>query len=337
MNWTNLHEFPNPDVESAWRECLEQADFAAHYVSPEYFREPFFRDKKPFAVLAWDDQKVVGVVTGMHEGGQIACGQKSRPQCCFAESVDTAQAAEALAEGLLAECSGEKLVTLYSWVPADGFLTSGFRREDQEGVVVLDLTRGAEALFKDFSSNRRTNVRSAMKRGVEVFQASTHEDFQDYYEVYANWCARKQQPTVPFETFEEALLLRQNRRLFLARFEGKVVAGVIIRLHPKGMIEYAANSSFEENLKIKPNDLLHWRVIEWACSEGYTRYNLAGAHLFLRKMGGTIIPIHRYRFDRTWLRRHELKEALGHSGRKLFDKLPTGVRNQVRRALKRDG
>ena len=334
MNWTNLHEFPNPDVETAWRDCLDRSDFAAHYVSPEYFREPFFRDRRPFAVLAWQADRVVGVLTGMHEGDQVVCGQKSRPQCCFDDSIDTTGAAASLGEGLLAEAPAAKLITLFSWSPADGLKASGFRREDQEGVVVLDLSRGPEALFKDFSSNRRTNVRSAIKRGVEVFQAQTEEEFRDYYEVYAKWCARKQQPTVPFETFLEALLLRNNRRLFLARFEGKVVAGVIIRLHPKGMIEYAANSSLEENLKVKPNDVLHWRVIVWACSEGYTRYNLAGAHLFLRKMGGTILPVYRYRYDRTWLRRHELKDTLGQSGRRIFESLPAGVRKQVKRAIK---
>lgn len=333
MNWTILHEYPSPDVEASWREFLARTEFAAHYVSPEYFREPFFRHKNPFAVLAWHEGNIVGALTGIHEGEEVVCGQKSRPQCCLEESVEVA---ESLSEGLLAEALSAKLITLYSWSAAKGFLPSGFRCEEQEGVVALDLTKGSEALFKDFSSNRRTNVRSSMKRGVEVDVARTREDFQAYYNVYAGWCERKAQPVVPFETFEEALLLTNNRRLFLARFDGQVIAGVVIRLYPKGMIEYAANSSLEESLKLKPNDLLHWRVIEWACREGYTRYNLAGAHLFLRKMGGTILPVYRYRFDRTWLRRHELKEALSHSGRKMFQKLPVGVQNQVRRALKRD-
>jgi hypothetical protein len=336
MGWTLLHEYPGNELEEKWREFLKRADFPAHYVSPEYFREPFFREKKPFGVLAWHDDNIVGALTGVHEGEEVACGLKSRPQCCFDKSVDASVAAMNLAQGLLAEAQSAKLITLYTWSPADGFLSSGFRAEDQEGVVVLDLTRGPEALFKEFSGNRRTNVRSAIKRRIEVATASTHEDFRAYYEVYVGWCKRKKQEPVRFETFEEALLLTENRRLFLARFEGKVIAGVIIRLYPQGMVEYAANSSLEENLKLKPNDLLHWRVIEWACREGYTRYNLAGAHLFLRKMGGTIQPVYRYRLDRTWLRRHELKESLGQSGRKIFNALPEGVRNQVKRALKRD-
>jgi hypothetical protein len=336
MNWTNLHEYPSPEVETAWREFLERADFSAHYVSPEYFREPFFREKNPFAVLAWHDGKVVGVATGVHESGQATCGLVSRPQCCYDKAAGPEVVAAHLAEGLLAEAGSETLITLYSMSPLNDLAQLGYRCEQQEGVVVLDLTRGADALFKDFSSNRRTNVRSAIKRGIEVATATTREDFEAYYEVYAKWCTRKAQEPVRFETFEEALLLTKNRRLFLARFEGKVIAGVVIRLSPKGMIEYAANSSLEQDLKLKPNDLLHWRVIEWACGEGYTSYNLAGAHLFLRKMGGKILPVYRYRFDRTWLRRHELKEALGHSGMKIYHALPTRVQNQMKRVLKRE-
>jgi hypothetical protein len=336
MNWTNLHEYPSAAVETAWRDFLGRADFSAHYVSPEYFLEPFFREKKPFAVLAWDKDKVVGVATGLHEAGQVHCGLKSRPQCCFDQGAEAGVVAANLAEGLLAEAGSETLITLYSMAPLDELIAFGYHCEKQEGVVVLDLTRGADALFKGFSSNRRTNVRGAIKRGIEVAVASTREDFEAYYEVYAKWCVRKQQEPVRFETFEQALLLTKNRRLFLARFEGKVIAGVVIRLSPGGMIEYAANSSLEQDLKLKPNDLLHWRVIEWACSEGYTSYNLAGAHLFLRKMGGTILPVYRYRFDRTWLRRHELKEALGHQGMKIYHALPLGIQNRVKRVLKRE-
>jgi hypothetical protein len=52
-------------------------------------------------------------------------------------------------------------------------------------------------------------------------------------------------------------------------------------------------------------------------------------------MGGDIVAVYRYRLDRTWLRRYELKEALGKSGRKIFNALPTGLKTRVRRAVKR--
>jgi hypothetical protein len=334
-NPARLHEYPDKELEHRWNDFLRRADFPAHYVAPEYFLEPFFRRKRPFAVLAWQDDEIVGALTGVHEDGQVVSGLLSRPQCCVDKSADPSVVANRLVEGLLAEADSEPVITLFTWTPIGDFFGSGFRCAKQEGVVMLDLRRGPEALLKDFSSNRRTNVRRALKQGVEVALATTKEDLRAYYEIYTHWCARKNIPPVSYETSEEAFSLR-SRRLFLARYSGRVIAGVSVRLHPTGMIEYAANSSYEQDQKLKPNDLLHWHVIQWGCREGFTRYNLCGAHLFLRKMGGTIQPIYRYRLDRTWLRRHELEESLRRAGRAIFDAVPERLRMQVKRALKRE-
>ena len=198
---------------------------------------------------------------------------------------------------------------------------------------MLDLTKGPDELFRQFSNTRRTDIRNAIKGGLEVVIAGTRDEFRAYYEIYADWCRRKKITPSSFDVIEEALSL-QNRRLFLARHEGKIIAATIIRLYPGAMIEYAANSSLVEYLKLKPNDLLQWRIVEWACREGYTRYSLGGAHLFVRRMGGSIVPVYRYRLDRTWLHRYELKEALEKSGRNMFNALPDNLKARVRRALK---
>lgn len=335
-NWTIVHNYPDPQLEEHWREFLTRADFPAHYLSPEYFREPFIRGKDPFAIFAWHEGKIVGALTGIHEAEQVICGLECRPQACFDKSIDPTIAAEGLTAALLTEANSASLITLYTWSPIDRFLAHGYRVEQQEGVVMIDLTKGTEYLFKGFSSNRRTNVRAAIKRGVEVTLATTREEFWTYYEIYLEWCGRKNLVPSTFEVLTEAFFLTGNRRLFLARYEGKVVAGVVIRFYPKGMIEYAANSSIKENLRLKPNDLLHWRVMEWACHEGYSSYNLGGAHLFLRKMGGTMVPVYRYRLDRSRFRRHELKESLQNFGRRMFHILPGKVQKQVKRALRRD-
>lgn len=332
--WTILHSYPDYDCAERWRKFLARADFAAHYVSPEYFLEPFFRDKRPFVVLAWQDERIVAALSGVHEEQQLVCGLVSRPQICFDKTVDLEAASDALADGLLHEAGADTLITFYSWVPLNTLAKHGYRDQQEEGVVMLDLTKGPDELFKHFAEARRTNIRKSIKRGVEVAIAGTRDEFEAYYDIYVDWCRRKQIAPASFETIEAAFS-SPNRRLFLARHENKLIAGTIIRLYPGAMIEYAANNSYEAYLKLKPNDLLQWRVVEWACAEGFKSYSLGGAHLFLLKMGGTIAPVYRYRLDRTWLRRHELKEALGKSGRSVFNALPTGVKTQVRRALRR--
>ena len=330
-----LHSYPDDTrVIDRWREFLTRADFAAHYVSPEYFREPFFRDKQPFVILAWQGDRIVAALSGVHEGQQLTCGLMSRPQISLDNTADLAAVSDALVTGLLNEAGSEKLITVYSWIPLDTLSTYGYRCKQEEGVVMLDLTKGPDELFKQFAQSRRTDIRNAIKRGMEVVIAETHEEFKAYYEIYADWCRRKKITPHSFAVIEEASNL-PNRRVFLVRYERNFIAATIIRLYPGTMIEYAANSSLDGFLKFRPNDLLQWRIVEWACAEGYKRYSLGGAHLFARRMGGAIVPVYRYRADRTLLHRYELKEALAQSSRSMFNALPASLKTQVRRTLKR--
>src|SRR5690349_16200247 len=117
--WTILHGYPDAAIDASWREFLTRADFPAHYVSPEYFREPFLRDKESFVVLAWQGDKIVGAISGIREDRELICGLMSRPQICFDQSCDRERAAEALVNGLLDEAKSAKLITLFSWVPLD--------------------------------------------------------------------------------------------------------------------------------------------------------------------------------------------------------------------------
>jgi hypothetical protein len=333
ITWTILHSYPDVEIEDDWRKFLRRGDFAAHYVSPEYFREPFFREKQPFVILAWKGDRIVAALSGIHEEQHLSCGLMSRPQICFDKTVDVAAASEALAAGLLNEAQSEKLITFYSWVPLNTLSKHRYDSKQEEGVVMLDLTKGSNELFKEFSSTRRTDIRNAIKRGIEVVIARTPDEFKAYYEIYADWCQRKKIAPSSFEVVGEALRL-PNRRLFLARYNGKTIAATIIRLYPGGMVEYAANSSLVEYVKLRPNDLLQWRVVEWACAEGHKSYSLGGAHLFVRRMGGNIVPVYRYQIDRTWLHRYEFREALGKSTRNMFNALPTGLKTQLRRVIK---
>ncbi len=327
MNFRILHEFPSADVERAWRDCLTRVEMPSHYDTPEYFLDPLRVGNRPFAVLALEDDRVRGVLTGFHLGKHVTSGLASRPQICVDSVEDTGPTLEALAQGLLTEAASAELVSAFSWRTLDlsPFSALGFRRRQLQGSVVLDLTRGADALFKEFTKDRRRNIRYAEKHGVEVSEATTHQDIIEAHAVYSAWrgtARKKVRGDWSFEAFEKTVRLRNNRRLFLARFSGRVIAINIFRFCPGGLFESAANSSLDEFMHLKPNDLLQWKGIEWACSQGLRRHSLGGAHAFLTRFGGKVIPIVRYRLDRTWLRRHDFRESAQEVGRRLAAKLP---------------
>jgi hypothetical protein len=324
-----------------WRDCLAHVECPAHYDTPEFFLEPFWKAKRPFAVLAIERGLINGVLTGCYEGNQVVSGQASRPQICVADRASGEATLDALARGLLKEAGSAPLVTVYGWsqTPLEAFTGHGFLQRSLEGNVVLDLSMGADEVFRQFTASRRRNIRLATKHYVEVFQASAREDFSSFYEVYLSW-RRTQRKTiqgaeVPFETFEKAYRLKANRRLFLARFSGKIIAGSTVRFFPKGLLEYAANASLDGYQNVYPNDLLLWKVIEWGCQEGFPRCSLGGAQPFLARSGGTVLPIYRYRVDRTWIRRYDLREGVLDIGREALHKLPAPLEKTIRQVLGR--
>lgn len=330
-----LHEFPDTDIEQAWRRGLHRMKLPAHYNSPEFFKEPFFEGKRPFAVLAFDGESVAGIVTGIHDGAEAACGQPSRPQACIAEDTDASGAGAALARGLVEEAGSARLISVFSWEQLGGLEQFGFRLRQLEGNVILDLSLGPEALFEQFERSRRRNIRLAIRHGVEVFQMSTSQDARAYYDVYREWQSTPRKrivwDEVPFEVFERARTLKENRVVFLAKHSGKIIAGGSFRFLSGGLVESASNSSLDEFLDLKPNDLLHWHAIQWACAEGFKAYTLGSSAPFHRRFGGAVAPVYRYRLDRTSLRRIDRAEALQEGSRKLFRRLPGPVQKTLRR------
>jgi lipid II:glycine glycyltransferase (peptidoglycan interpeptide bridge formation enzyme) len=205
------------------------------------------------------------------------------------------------------------------------------------GNPVLDLSLGPDKLLKQCNSKRRNCIRFAMKSGLEIIEATTREEFDIFYGIYEKWCAAKEifqySKEMEWEAFE---MTKKNRRLLIAKFEGQIVAGSVFRFYPGGLVEYSRNSSLTEFQRLKPNDLLVWRAVEWACENGFTQFSMGGHHRFLREFGGTMTAIHRYRLDRTFLRRHDLKDSLHDTARATFFRLPAAYQERLLKAFGRE-
>ena len=333
-----LRKFPDAPIERLWREFLNRVDCPAHYDSPDYFLEPYWKDENPFAVLLFRDHRAVGALTGLDQGWQMMSGRASRPQICVAKDEDTHLLTQALADALTAYFPNAKLFTVYGWstVALPGLADRGFRQVPLEGDVVLDLGPGAKAIFNTLTKCRR-NIRTAIRNGIEVTEATTEEDVEAYWRLYLSWKQtdrKKIHHNREYAMLAAVQQMRNNHRRFLARYKGEVIAATGVRFYPGGLVEYANNCSRDEYLPLRPNDLLMWRVIEWACEQGFPRLSMGGAHTFLRKWSDTVIPIHRYRLDRTFLHSVELKEEAAAQVRKLTRRLPAPVQGALKSLLR---
>jgi len=332
-----LKDFPDAPLERGWRDMLSRASRPGHYCAPEFFLEPRLGNRQAFAILGIETEPsgrtaVTGVATGYDDGAQIHCGLNVSPQIAFDGSRSQPETAASLIDGLLSIGRKAQLISAYTWEKCPAFAARGFRERPDMGTVVVDLSKGPEAVFAGFESKRA--IRAALRAGVTVREASD-EDIDEYYPILAEWSRRKGQPCGSLEHYRQLFRLRANRRLFVAFHEGKMAGGSVIRFLPGGIVEYAANSSRPEFQNLRPNDLLMWTAIEWACKQGYRTYSMGGTHQFLRKFGGAIAPIYRYRMDRTWLRRHDRRETAAAAAYGLFQRLPERWRDRVKGALKR--
>lgn len=337
MEFKILREYPSNEVENAWRDYLARLEFPSHYDAPEFFREPLWADRRPFAILALDGPRVAGVVTGLQPDKNVMCGLPSRPQISVDPAGDVAGTLDTLANGLLSHAKSAELVSVYSWKSLElpAFAARGFQKQEMPGNVVLDLTLGADGVFKQFTKDRRRNIRYAEKNGVVVTEATTDEDLADAYAVYLNWRERRGKAadgrTLSFDVYKQVARLKGNRLLLIARVEGKAVAINTFRFFPSGLFESSSNCSLPEFIHLKPNDLLQWRGIEWACRNGQRRHSLGGSHEFLLRFGGTVVPVIRYRLDQTFLRRNDLHDAVQGIGRQLVRKMPPFVEKGIRK------
>lgn len=332
-----LDVFPDASTERIWRDMLGKAPLAGHYCGPEFFREPKLRERQTFAILATEDEPAgptvaTGVVTGYLEGHELRCGLQVSPQIAFDDSRPTAEAAASLIDGLLSIARNAHLLTVYTWDKYPVFVARGFREQSDMGTVVVDLSKGPEQVFAGFKAKRA--VRAAVRAGVAVREASD-EDACEYYQIVAQWSRDKGLPCMSLQYYTQLFRLRENRRLFVAFYDGRMIGGSVIRFLPGGIVEYAANSSLPGFQHLRPNDLLMWTAMEWACRQGYRTFRMAGTHQFLHKFGGSVVPVYRYRMDRTWLRRYDRKEAAVTAAHGLFARLPDAWRNRVKRILKR--
>ena len=338
-----LTSMPSAAIAAAWNDCLDGSDFATHYTAPEFFEEHYFKSRRPFAVLAVDRQVVHGIVSGLADDKTLSCGASGSPHVCVRRDADLVAVGQALASGLRhhsASARSPEFISAFSWMEVPGFQAAGFRATQfgpPLSTILLDLSKGADILFREFSETRRNKIRRAIKAHVEVQEMDLERDFEDYYTLYSDWCNFKRIPSQSHDMQRAVFSAKGNRLILVARHEGRIIGVSTFRYRRPGVMEYAANVSRRAETKVRQNDLLLWRAIEWAAQQGGFRYfSTAGAHFFLQKFGGHIQTTYRYSLDLTLFRRHDMKERLQQVAMRGFRKLPEGAKQALRNLLHRN-
>lgn len=160
-----------------------------------------------------------------------------------------------------------------SWGMRNIFRDQRYKCTGKANKFTVDLNKPLDDLWNSVASNKRKNVRKAVKKGVEVIQGHSHEDLLSYYGMLQASGKRAGFTYPPLSEFEAVWKLYKPCKVFLAKLKGKNVAGVFIVIHGNTVYARAAGS-LRDAWSSRPNDLLHWKVMEWGCEQGFSRYHM---------------------------------------------------------------
>ena len=204
---------------------------------------------------------------------------------------------EAVKTSLLAylKKTGYLLCVSAPWQSA--IMTSAERK-----TIWLDLTIGKENLWENLDKQWRYGVRSAIRFGVVTNIANTQQELSDFYQLCTSISREKKFHFQYSEKFFRHLF-HQNHgdvetKLFLAKYENRVVAGAFIFRVGK-TIHYMFGAVNRNYAKQRAGELIQWAVIEWAILQNYMLYDLGGINqlenpgvaAFKKKMGGEVVAL----------------------------------------------
>ncbi len=148
------------------------------------------------------------------------------------------------------------------------------RQIQPRATIVIDLTPDDEAILAAFNSRVRYNVRHAQKKGVEVSEGGV-EDARPFWELLNATAARKGFVERDLNYFTQLMeIFAENARIFLARYEGKIVYGALIVVSGRNAYYLYGGSGGDRT--VKPSELGQYRAMLWARRRGARRYDMWG-------------------------------------------------------------
>ncbi|ANE48797.1 hypothetical protein SY83_08240 [Paenibacillus swuensis] len=157
---------------------------------------------------------------------------------------------------------------------------SGVQPTPLRNTVCMDLTSSREDVIDSLTSGCRNRVRYAQKNGVRVSREDPAQ-IKDFIELY--YATMDKNHAHPYYYFSEPYfrdlvqLLDQHVSLFVARYEGRVIASTFF-LHYNDYVTYHLTGSDKDYLKFAPYNLLICEAASYFKSLGYKYLHLGGGY-----------------------------------------------------------
>ena len=172
--------------------------------------------------------------------------------------------------------------------------------------LAIDLSRPTDAIFDDWSKDRRREARKAREAGmtvthVDVDSAVDPAALDGFYDAYAAMIDRVDGVRYP-RAFVDALTDELGDRLLVLRAdldEEPVGWHLYLRDDERDSLHHFFSGLRAEHFGHHPSSRIHEYAVEWAKSEGFTEYNFGesnadvtdGGFAYKSQYGGSVSPV----------------------------------------------
>jgi len=165
----------------------------------------------------------------------------------------------------------------------------------------IDLTKAAteEELFNTFDREARRNIRKAAREGVVIEVAVSEAELQEFYTIFKEFSVKKGFMSRDYE-YQKSLwdnyIANGMGRLFLAKYEGKIIGGLICIMFGRKCLAMHMGTS-RQYQKLSSYYAYVWESIKWAREKGCTWYSFRGVgttptqEYFKRKFSPTVVSL----------------------------------------------
>lgn len=135
---------------------------------------------------------------------------------------------------------------------------------------ILDLSPGADDLFKSLRDSTRRNIRKAQKEGIKIIVSDTADALHEFYRL--NQMTRRDhglppQPYSFFKHLQECVLSKGLGFIILAYHKDQVIAAnMYFRFGARLIYKYGASDKDFQHLRA--NNLVMWEAVKWGCDTG---------------------------------------------------------------------
>lgn len=166
-------------------------------------------------------------------------------------------------------------------------------------------TASAEVVESNLGKSRKRDIRTSLRDGAVYGEAVNLDEVKELYRILEKLYHKKVKTSLfPFEFFEK-LHLTAFGKVFVVRFEGRVVGGTVCVCGEDAVYEWFACGEDGKCKSVFPSTLSTYAGIVYAAGQGYERFDMMGAGApgdggygvrdFKAKFGGQLVEYGRFK------------------------------------------